>query len=102
MPAQKQSGAISTVKSNIPRSGASDEQTLWDCIRNHFKTVDDVVTLVDINGAARLDAKGKPIQRKLGPGEDARKVACWLTKEHIPNRRGDFNRKIIYPNVGKF
>jgi hypothetical protein len=25
-------------------------------------------------------------------------VAYKLTREHVPNRRGDFNRKIIYPN----
>jgi hypothetical protein len=24
-------------------------------------------------------------------------VAYKLTREHVPNRRGDFNRKIIYP-----
>jgi len=68
----------------------------------HFKTVDDVVTLVDINGVQRFDKKGKPIRHKLRPGEDPRKVAYRLTKEHIPNRRGDFNRTINYPPIGKF
>ena len=68
----------------------------------HFKTVDDVVTLVDINGVQRFDKKGKPICHQLKPGEDARKVAYNLTRDNIPNRSGDFNRKIIYPNVGKF
>jgi hypothetical protein len=68
----------------------------------HYRTIDDVVSLVDINGVQRLDRKGKPIQHKLEPGEDARKVAYKLTKDHIPHRSGDFNRKILYPNVGKF
>ena len=68
----------------------------------HFRTVDDVVTLVDINGVQRFDKKGKPICHQLKPGEDARKVAYNLTRDNIPNRSGDFNRKIIYPNVGKF
>jgi hypothetical protein len=58
--------------------------------------------LVDINGNPRLDQKGQTIQHKLGPGENARGVAFRLTREHIPNRRGDFNRKLNYPNVGKF
>jgi len=68
----------------------------------HFKTVDDVVTLVDINGVQRFDKKGKPICHQLKPGEDARKVAYNLTRDNIPNRSGDFNRKIIYPNVENF
>jgi hypothetical protein len=59
------------------------------------------VVLVDINGAPRLE-KGKPIQHKLKPGENARGAAYRLTREHIPNRRGDFNREIIYPSTGKF
>ena len=68
----------------------------------HFKTVDDVVTLVDINGVQRLDKKGKPIQYKLKEGEDPRKAAYRLTRDNIPNRSGDFNRRIIYPDAGKF
>jgi len=28
----------------------------------HYRTIDDVVSLVDINGVQRLDRKGKPIQ----------------------------------------
>jgi hypothetical protein len=69
--------------------------------QGNYRVVDDVVMLVDKDGVPRKDAKGKPIQHKLKPGETERGVAYKLTREHIPDRRGDFHRKIQYFNVGK-
>jgi hypothetical protein len=69
--------------------------------QGNYRTEGDVVMLVDRDGVPRKDAKGKPIQHKLKPGETERGVAYKLTRENIPDRRGDFNRKIIYPNLGK-
>jgi len=67
-----------------------------------YKTEGDTVVLVDIEGKPRLDKKGNRIERKIGPGENSRSVAFKLTRDNIPNRNNDFNRKIIYPSMGKF
>ena len=62
----------------------------------------DVVVLVDINGNPRLNKKGKRLEYKLKPGENARRIAALLVRDHMPNHREDFNRKIEYFNPGKF
>jgi hypothetical protein len=67
-----------------------------------YRIEGDLIVLVDIHGNKRRDAKGRLIQKRLVPGESHRKVAARLTREHVPNRRGDFNRKIIYPPTGRF
>jgi hypothetical protein len=65
----------------------------------HYRIEGDVVVLVDIHGNKRRDAKGRLIQKRLMRGESPRSVAQKLTRAHIPDRRGDFNRKIIYPKL---
>ena len=68
----------------------------------YYRVEDDVVVLVDKNGVPRLNKKGKRLEYKLKPGQNARTIAALLVREHMPDYRGDFHRKIIYPNVGKF
>jgi hypothetical protein len=68
----------------------------------YFRLEDDVVVLVDKNGIPRTNKKGKRLDYKLKPGENARRIAALLIKDHLPNYKGDFNRTIVYPNVGKF
>jgi hypothetical protein len=66
----------------------------------YFQVEDNVVVLVDKDGKPRLNRKRKRLEYKLKPGENARRIAALLVREHLPNYRGDFNRKIIYPNLG--
>ena len=61
----------------------------------------DTVHLVTSTGRPRLGRMGKPLTRKLAPGEDAKTAAYRLTRENMPNRRDNFNRKLNYPNLGK-
>jgi hypothetical protein len=42
------------------------------------------------------------LEYKLKPGQNDRTIAALLVRDHLPNHRDDFHRKIIYPNVGKF
>jgi hypothetical protein len=63
----------------------------------HFRTEDDFVVLVGSNGATRRNRKGQPLKRQFGPGENARKIASIMGREHMPSRRSGFGRKIIYP-----
>ena len=67
-----------------------------------FRVEGDAVVLVTAKGAQRYDRKGKAIRQLIAPGETARRVAWRLTKEHMPKRNSGFNRKIHYPNLGKF
>ena len=67
----------------------------------HFKVEGDVVYLVNANGSARLNSEGKPIKRPMASGETEHEVAHWLTRQHIPNRRSDFNRRLHYWDRGK-
>ena len=67
-----------------------------------FKIIEGQVVLVDINGNQRRDQKGKPIERKLTPADNPRTIAARLVREHMPKRNTNFNRKIIYPDIGKF
>ena len=53
----------------------------------HYRVEDGVVSLVTAQGAQRTDAKGKPIEHKLAPGETARAAAHKLAKRHLPSRR---------------
>jgi hypothetical protein len=62
----------------------------------------NVVVLVDANGNQRKDTKGRPIKHKLTPADNPRSVAARLVRANIPDRRGDFNRKLNYFNMGKF
>ena len=68
----------------------------------YYRVEDDTIVLVDKNGVPRLNKKGKRLDYKLKPGQNARRIAALLVRDHLPTYRGDFNRKIIYPNVGKF
>ena len=49
-----------------------------------------------------VDKYGSPIDRvrygrKLKPGEDAKAVACVLTRQRLGGKSTSFNRKINYP-----
>ena len=63
----------------------------------HFRTEDEFVCLVDNKGVQRVDAKGKPLKRQLGPGESARKIASIMGREYLPKPRSSFTRKLVYP-----
>ncbi|HTE77502.1 MAG TPA: hypothetical protein VK653_12315 [Xanthobacteraceae bacterium] len=72
----------------------------------YYTLVDDVVTMVDPKGNTADDGTGKRYKRELAPNEDARAVACKLTKQLRLALRGgnsapvgDFNRKIAYPKL---
>jgi hypothetical protein len=68
-------------------------------VESSFYTVNDgTVTLVLENG---IPVDKFKFSRKLKPGEDARAVACVLTRQrYSKGGSGDFNRKLIYPKVG--
>jgi hypothetical protein len=68
----------------------------------YFRVEDDNIILVDINGVPRLNKKGKRLAYKLKPGQNARTIAALLVRDHMPNHREDFHRKIEYFNPGKF
>ena len=68
----------------------------------HYRIEDETIVLVDINGVPRTNKKGKRLEYKIKPGQNARRIAALLVRDHLPNYRGDFNRKIIYPDMGKF
>ena len=53
----------------------------------YFRVEDDVVVLVDNNGVPRLNKKGKRLDYKLKPGQNARKIAALLIRDHMPNHR---------------
>jgi hypothetical protein len=62
---------------------------------SHYTVTDDTVVLVEPNGVPVDKYK---LTRKLKPGEDARAVACALTRQRFSKGgSGDFNRKLIYP-----
>jgi hypothetical protein len=51
-----------------------------------------------------VDKYGSPIDRvrygrKLKPGEDAKAVACVLTRQRLAGRSTSFNRRIQYPKT---
>jgi hypothetical protein len=63
-----------------------------------YTVTDGSVVLVEENGVAVDRFK---LTRKLKPGEDARAVACALTRQrYSKGGSGDFNRKLVYPKVG--
>jgi hypothetical protein len=65
---------------------------------SHYNVVDGVVMLVEENGVAVDRHK---LSRKLKPGEDARAVACALTRQRYSGGGGgDFNRPLRYPKTG--
>jgi hypothetical protein len=70
--------------------------------QGYFRTEDDSIVLVDARGVPRLNKKGKRLEYKLKPGQNARTIAALLVRDHLSNHRDDFHRKIIYPNVGNF
>jgi len=57
---------------------------------------DGTVMLVDVNGSP-IDRMR--FARKLKPGEDAKAVACVLTRQRLSNKSSSFNRKIQYPRM---
>lgn len=63
----------------------------------YYTVADDAVTLVEENGVPVDKYK---LSRKLKPGEDARAVACVLTRQRYSSKDGkDFNRSIQYPKI---
>jgi hypothetical protein len=68
-------------------------------VESSFYTVNDgTVTLVLENGVPVDKFK---LSRKLKPGEDARTIACVLTRQrYSKGGSGDFSRKLIYPKIG--
>jgi hypothetical protein len=65
---------------------------------SYYVINDGTVILVEENGVAVDRHK---LTRKLKPGEDARAVACALTRQRYSGRAGDsFNRKLVYPKTG--
>ena len=66
---------------------------------------DGVVTLTDREGNPAGDETGRRFTHKLAPGEDARAIACKLTKELRLVLRGNsapvagFEGEINYPKV---
>jgi hypothetical protein len=60
----------------------------------HFKTVDDVVTLVDINGVQRFDKKGKPMHVSSQHSNEPELFNF--------SRRSGFNCRIWYPDLLDF
>ena len=56
----------------------------------YFRVEDDVVVLVDKNGVPRINKKGKRLITNLKPGQNARKIAALLVRDHLPDYRGDF------------
>ena len=89
---------------------SKDFQTIWVQMRRpsggdagvtepgYFRVEDDVIVLVDKNGNPRTNRKGKRLDYKLKPGQNARRIAALLIRDHLPDYRGDFNRKISYPD----
>lgn len=62
----------------------------------HYTVEDNTVLLTDPNG--------HPIDRvrfgrKLKPGEDAKAVACVLTRQRLSGKSTSFNRPIQYPKT---
>ncbi len=55
----------------------------------------DFVWLCTESGVKKPDHK-----RKVPPGADPKTIACLLLKQSVGKKQNDFNRKIIYPQVG--
>jgi hypothetical protein len=84
-----------TVQTAPPRRGS-------DCgviEEGWYRIEGDCVHLVTQKGTQRSDKKGNPIKAPIPAGHTARSVAWRLTKQHMPNRGGGFNRKLIYPTI---
>ena len=65
---------------------------------SYYVINDGTVTLVEQNG---IPVDRHKLSRKLRPGEDARAVACALTRQRYSRGPGgDFNRPLHYPKVG--
>jgi hypothetical protein len=82
---------IQTVTIQLQRPGGNFPGKIGTGI---FTVEDDTVLLVDKNGS--------PIDRvrygrKLKPGEDAKAVACVLTRQRLGGKSTSFNRPIQYP-----
>ena len=48
----------------------------------HYRVEDGVVVLVDKNGVPRTNKKGKRLDYKLKPGQNARTIAVLLVRDH--------------------
>lgn len=74
----------------------------------HFTIKDGLLTMTDPNGVPAEDGIGKRYRHKLMPGEDARHVACRLTKKLRLALRGSaapvngFDSPISYPKAKYF
>lgn len=65
---------------------------------SYYTANDGTVTLVEENGVPVDKYK---LSRKLKPGEDARAVACALTRQrYSKGSSGDFNGPLHYPKIG--
>lgn len=62
----------------------------------YYAVADDLVTLVEENG---VPVDKHELCRKLKPGEDARAVACALTRQRYSKNNSDFNRVLVYPKL---
>jgi len=64
---------------------------------SHYTVNDGTVMLAEENG---VPVDRYKLTRKLKPGEDARTVACALTRQRYSGGgNGDFDRKLVYPKV---
>ena len=59
---------------------------------------DGTVLLVDKETGSPIDRVR--FGRKLKPGEDAKAVACVLTRQRLSKKSMDFNRPLYYPRMG--
>lgn len=78
------------------------------CI-GYFTLEDGVVTMTDAKGVPAVDVNEKKYTHKLEPGQDARAIACKMTKELRNALRGannkppvaGFDAPIVYPKSWK-
>jgi hypothetical protein len=63
----------------------------------HYIERDGTVLLVDKETGSPIDRIR--FGRKLKPGEDAKAVACVLTRQRLSKKLTDFNRPIHYPKA---
>ena len=59
----------------------------------YFRVEDEIIVLVDKNGNPRRNKKGKRLEYKLKPGENARTIAALLVRDHMPKPPRRFQSK---------
>jgi hypothetical protein len=63
----------------------------------HYIERDNMVLLVDKETGSPIDRVR--FGRKLKPGEDAKAVACVLTRQRLSRKLTDFGRPLHYPTI---